>query len=426
MGRRTRWLRFVGGMAVLAAACATGVTRAQTNVSVFNNVGIQFGGSTAWHNQSGVSILDNGRIIERTLELPPLGDNARVTTQLNIWAQDDHWDRAGNVELVTPFGNLELHKFITGFGGTTSHQQDVTSLVPFLRQGPVKIRAHIDTWVPQAWAMDFNLKIEDNSPEQAPTWNYSMFNDQDWRAGEFPANTRGRTITVPSGLDRVYMVYLTSGHASDGSGGDEFVQRTHKIVIDRTEVFNEVPWRTDGINFRSVNPWSGRWGDVWSSDFARSGWIPGDDVNPYVIDVTDFLTPGRHNISYQIEGIETDDGDGYGYWRTSSYLFGYAAEPAPVAGDYNGDGSVNAADYAVWRDTLGQSGTGLAADGTGPTGTPDGVVDALDYDFWRSRFGAASGGGAGGVAAPEPAATALFLTAAVLCAVHRHPLGCRS
>lgn len=398
----SRWL-LVGMVALVAVGCYVEAARAQTNVSIFNNVGIQFGGAAGWHNQPGVTILDNGRIVERTLELPPLDDFARVTTQLNIWAQDDHWDRAGNVELVTPFGNLELHKFITGFGGTTSHQQDVTSLVPFLRQGPVKIRAHIDTWVPQAWSLDFKLKVENDVAERAPTWNYSFFNDQDWRAGEFAGNRRGRTITIPEGLDRVYIAYQTSGHASDGSGGDEFVQRDHRIFIDGVQVFHDVPWRTDGINFRSVNPWSGRWGDVWSSDFARSGWVLGDDVDPYVIDVTDYLTPGRHNISYEIAGIETDDGDGYGYWRTSSYLFGYAAVPEVIAGDYNGDGSVDAADYTVWRNSLGQTGAGLAADGTGPAGEPDNVVDELDYVYWRSHFGSGGGSGqAGATAVPEP------------------------
>lgn len=413
--RSRRWAWRVASICLAATAMWGEPAPAQTNVSVFDDVGIQFGGSTGWHNQTGVSILDNGRIIERTLTLPPLGDYARVTTQLNIWAQDDHWDRAGNVELVTPFGNLELHKFITGFGGTTSHQQDVTALIPFLRQGPVTIRAHVDTWVPQAWSIDFNLKIENDAPERAPTWNYSFFNDQDWRSGEFPGDRRGRTITIPEGLDRVYIAYLTSGHASDGSGGDEFVQREHKIVIDRTEVFHEVPWRTDGRNFRSVNPWSGRWGDTWSSDFPRSGWIPGDDVDPYVIDVTDYLKPGRHNVSFEITGIEPDEGDGYGYWRTSAYLFGYAAVPEVVAGDYNGDGAVDAADYTVWRNTLGQTGPGLAADGTGPAGTPDNVVDALDYAYWRSNFGAGSGRGAAGSATvPEPSAAGLLLAGLII------------
>ena len=51
-----------------------------------------------------------------------------------------------------------------------------------------------------------------------------------------------------------------------------------------------------------------------------------------------------------------------------------------VAGDYNGDGSVNAADYTVWRNTQG-SADDLRADGNG-----DGSVDQADYDLWKAAM----------------------------------------
>jgi hypothetical protein len=70
-----------------------------------------------------------------------------------------------------------------------------------------------------------------------------------------------------------------------------------------------------------------------------------------------------------------------------------------VPGDYNGNGTVDAADYTEWRDNLG--GTSLQNEG----GISPGTVDQADYDFWKSRFGATSGSGGGaGIAAPEPAA----------------------
>ena len=84
-----------------------------------------------------------------------------------------------------------------------------------------------------------------------------------------------------------------------------------------------------------------------------------------------------------------------------------------VLGDYNHNGVVDAADYVVWRKTLGQSGPGLAADGTGPLGTPDGLVDQLDYQLWRSHFGQTAGSGAladatnASDAIPEPPALLL-------------------
>lgn len=59
-----------------------------------------------------------------------------------------------------------------------------------------------------------------------------------------------------------------------------------------------------------------------------------------------------------------------------------------LAGDYNGNGTVDAADYVVWRMSLNQTGDGLAADGDG-----DGEVTLLDYQFWITRFGNTAGSG---------------------------------
>jgi endoglucanase len=59
-----------------------------------------------------------------------------------------------------------------------------------------------------------------------------------------------------------------------------------------------------------------------------------------------------------------------------------------VAGDFNGNGIVDAADYTVWRDSFGQTGAGLAADAD-----VNGVVNQADYDLWAANFGHTSGAG---------------------------------
>jgi hypothetical protein len=68
-------------------------------------------------------------------------------------------------------------------------------------------------------------------------------------------------------------------------------------------------------------------------------------------------------------------------------------------GDYNGDGIVDAADYLVWRNSLGST-TNLAADGNG-----SGAIDKGDYTVWKSHFGQAGAAASSlGIAAvPEPA-----------------------
>ena len=68
----------------------------------------------------------------------------------------------------------------------------------------------------------------------------------------------------------------------------------------------------------------------------------------------------------------------------------------PLAGDYNFNGVVDAADYSVWMDTLGST-IDLRADGRAENaGVPDGVVDEHDYAWWKAKFGNVYEQGAGG------------------------------
>jgi hypothetical protein len=65
------------------------------------------------------------------------------------------------------------------------------------------------------------------------------------------------------------------------------------------------------------------------------------------------------------------------------FFFNDLQVTAPLTGDYNHNGVVDAADYTVWRDTLGQS----VPAGTGADGSGDGTVNIADYNLWNSNFG---------------------------------------
>jgi hypothetical protein len=73
-----------------------------------------------------------------------------------------------------------------------------------------------------------------------------------------------------------------------------------------------------------------------------------------------------------------------------------------LAGDYNNDGRVDAADYTVWRNSLGST-TQLAANGD-DTGTSQGVIDAADYLVWKNHYGEGQTGDitSASSAVPEP------------------------
>ena len=86
----------------------------------------------------------------------------------------------------------------------------------------------------------------------------------------------------------------------------------------------------------------------------------------------------------------------------------------PVPGDYTGDRVVNADDYAAWRQSLGQTGASLAADGNGNQ-----IVDAADYVIWRKHASVSGSGASTIVTVPEPYCFSWFLLAAVFAATNR-------
>lgn len=57
---------------------------------------------------------------------------------------------------------------------------------------------------------------------------------------------------------------------------------------------------------------------------------------------------------------------------------------AALTGDYNRDGTVDAADYSIWRKTLGSS---VSSFGEGADGNHNGTIDENDYLVWRAHFG---------------------------------------
>lgn len=74
-----------------------------------------------------------------------------------------------------------------------------------------------------------------------------------------------------------------------------------------------------------------------------------------------------------------------------------------LPGDYNNDGTVDAADYSVWRDNLGQPPETLLND------TDGGDIGSLQYQTWRVNYGNTRDPvGLGTIAVPEPATAALF------------------
>ena len=91
---------------------------------------------------------------------------------------------------------------------------------------------------------------------------------------------------------------------------------------------------------------------------------------------------------------------------------------AVLPGDYNDNGTVDAADYVVWRDNLG------APANTLPNDTDGGVISQAQYATWFANFGmtASSSGSVQDAPVPEPSSAQVLLGLSIVGIWFRHVL----
>lgn len=287
--------------------------------------------------REGVVTRNFGQTVEREVELParPMTAAAMRRILLVVEVQPieegstgrpgDPWTRLGNVTVLVPgvtkdaMREVELTRFVTGFGSAGRFVQDVTSLMPVLH-GTRTLRLSLGTWVKTGWRATVKLQY---SPEgvgvRRPALVDALFYDWKGLSAEKPV-IRG-FVQMPEGVAMPRLRVLTTGHATDGMGGDEFITRTHILRVDGREVARWRPWSELGGMTREANPYAGRdtvdGREIWSSDLDRSGWVPGRAVRPLMLPVPE-LTTGRHLVELEIEGIRPRDERGkYGFWPVS-------------------------------------------------------------------------------------------------------------
>ncbi|MCB9358060.1 MAG: hypothetical protein H6505_05755 [Calditrichaeota bacterium] len=317
---------------LVSAACF-----AQTNsVSIFERSALHFSqDSSGKFLHDGERALDNGRVVEKTVTLPKISQPTRITARLDLHPVPldelkvaDRYDRGGAIRLVLPNQpELEILRFMTSFGGETSHEADVTQLAPLL-QGECVLRASVDTWVSPGWELDFALEYTPDTTAQMPDYAAPIYFADSFTREGMPDGVTS-SLAIPEEYAYAVIYYTSTGHCTDGRDEDEFVSKANVISVDGHVIERFHPWRDDCKKMRPYNPYCARWTDGWwSSDFSRSGWCPGDIVLPREIDATDALPKGEHSVGIRIENMRPkDENNHFGVWKVSAYVVAWKTEP---------------------------------------------------------------------------------------------------
>ena len=142
-------------------------------------------------------------------------------------------------------------------------------------------------------------------------------------------------------------------------------------------------------------------GSPFLSDVYPEGVTEEYQSSTYMVTVPNFGTPVT-SVDFTIGLIASTAENGQQMTGTATVLIDDVSIDAilPITSDFNGDGIVDAADYTVWRNSLGT--TELEPFTLGDA-NGDGAVDQLDYDIWKSQYGqVVSMLSASATVAPEP------------------------
>jgi hypothetical protein len=95
-----------------------------------------------------------------------------------------------------------------------------------------------------------------------------------------------------------------------------------------------------------------------------------------------------------------------------AWIFAQVDAPPQLAGDYDGNNIVDAADFHRWKTDYGST---VLPFGNGADGNGNGLVDAADYTVWRNNLGTSLSIGSGAIdvqsnGTPEP--STIYLAAA--------------
>ena len=194
-----------------------------------------------------------------------------------------------------------------------------------------------------------------------------------------PPELQGIGVNLLNGINESVATFslLPSATQSIRFGGDFFNDGTSGTMR-----------QSIGLRNDNVDREPGTFGCQCGLNFIELGFYNTNGLDP--ADGTTVVP----NAQFQFRIALFDLAPGSGLVRNPDWL-SFQLDPAldeittPAVADYNDDGTVNAADYSVWRDSLGEV---VATPGDGADGDSSGTIDNGDFDLWKTEFGSSGTG----------------------------------
>ncbi len=217
----------------------------------------------------------------------------------------DDYDRIAHMAICEEDGSgcYEIARWVTPFGRQPISLTDITPFIASLRSGSSRVvRFQESGWPNSLLTLKFRFYHGDsqqaNPKEIVPLWSGTIgFNP------EYGDNRPPQAFSIPSNAVKVEFVSFITGHGWSCNATyqcSEFCNSRHDFSVNGGEYNFSKAHPNAGAQTYCMEPETiaegvipnqgGTWG------YGRAGWCPGQEVKPYVVDITDGIILGDDNI----------------------------------------------------------------------------------------------------------------------------------
>jgi hypothetical protein len=226
------------------------------------------------------------------------------------------WDYLSHIYVLDGDGMTwhELGRFITTYHREGRYVVDATPMLVHLRDGGTKTIRFIVSppWNPQAYLTTMRFRFGNAQKGRTPAEATFLFGGGDFNSG-YNATFQPIDVPIPATAVHVELWSIITGHGGATQNCAEFCRHQHEMTVNGAVYLKDHPTvgMLEGCVSEIDNGMTPNQGGTWW--YGRGGWCPGQQVEPWVVDVTADVTPGgMATVSYRglLNGNEPPDNAG--------------------------------------------------------------------------------------------------------------------
>ena len=210
----------------------------------------------------------------------------------------DPWDQPAKISLLKDGQTYEIARFITPYGKACGPWVvDVTSFKSML-SGACSFESYIQVWGASGWMLNASLTFVEGVtgyPYQKVT---RLWETDNWVYGDpgISYDLAPQTVLTNANTQELELRMTNSGHGqANTDNAAEFSPKTHTVWVNGFNVASHFLWKSN-CNVNACNNQSGTW------TFARAGWCPGQEVQPFMVNLNSQLVAGQNvTVDYVLQ-----------------------------------------------------------------------------------------------------------------------------